>query len=76
MRRGHHRESVCPKGYCVRDRPSHPRLANSSPRGRGSSSKKSEKFLDTLSTRAEIVIAEMHNEAALAGASEKEKSSV
>lgn len=34
----------------------------------GGISKKSDKFLDVLSTRAEIVIAKMHNEAGIAGA--------
>jgi polyphosphate glucokinase len=34
----------------------------------GGISKKSEKFLDTLSTRAEVAIAKMHNEAGIAGA--------
>jgi polyphosphate glucokinase len=34
----------------------------------GGISKKSEKFLDALSTRAEVAIAKMHNEAGIAGA--------
>jgi polyphosphate glucokinase len=34
----------------------------------GGISKRSDKFLDTLSTRAEVVIAKMHNEAGIAGA--------
>lgn len=34
----------------------------------GGVSKKSDKFLDVLSTRAEVVIAKMHNEAGIAGA--------
>ncbi|MGH3085864.1 MAG: ROK family protein, partial [Rubrobacteraceae bacterium] len=47
----------------------------------GGTSKKSGKFLDELTTRTEVVVAKMHNEAGIAGAAlagvpEKEKTEV